>query len=258
MNIEHLRKSLKVQWLNYYRNNRDWLARLGVWVTCDGKRRPSSSFILATLSILEPQLTQLLPLVVDLSSNPDRIVMALGLNFNPDDELKAFEEEQKAANGQVKMLPGGLPVVEVAAKRAPRATEVRTEAVRSSSKPASTVSIASAAPFPAQPKEASEPIAAAQSMPVNLSPVQGSASPTAPSSETIFETPDEIFETPTQPVASSSPKPVTRTEPSRPVMDTAELAAGELPERDVKNDVKNVDDSCEGVRGNSEVRTRWD
>jgi hypothetical protein len=47
---------------------------LGVWVNCDGQRRPSSSFILATLSVLEPELTQMLPLIVDLSSNPDRII----------------------------------------------------------------------------------------------------------------------------------------------------------------------------------------
>lgn len=89
MNIEQLRQSLKEKWLGYYEENRHWLARLGVWVSCDGQRRPSSSFILATLSVLEPQLTQLLPLVVDLSSSPDRIVMALGLNFNPEEQLEA-------------------------------------------------------------------------------------------------------------------------------------------------------------------------
>ncbi|HEY9626320.1 MAG TPA: DUF5331 domain-containing protein [Coleofasciculaceae cyanobacterium] len=102
MNIEHLRRSLKVQWLDYYRENRVWLTRLGVWVNCEGNRRPSSSFILATLSVLEPQLTQMLPLVVDLSSNPDRIVMALGLNFNPDEELTAIEQ---ASAEELKLLP---------------------------------------------------------------------------------------------------------------------------------------------------------
>jgi Family of unknown function (DUF5331) len=90
MNVQQLRRSAKNQWLSYYEENRQWLARLGVWVNCDGQRRPSSSFILATLSVLEPQLTQMLPLIVDLSSNPDRIVMALGLNFNPDAELEAM------------------------------------------------------------------------------------------------------------------------------------------------------------------------
>ncbi|MBW4651917.1 MAG: DUF5331 domain-containing protein [Kaiparowitsia implicata GSE-PSE-MK54-09C] len=109
MNIQYLRQSLKARWLNYYRDNRPWLTKLAVWVDCDGQRRPSSGFIIGTLTTLEPQLMQLLPLVVDLSNNPDRIVVALGLNFNPDDELKAVEEaEEKEA---MKMLPGGDPPV---------------------------------------------------------------------------------------------------------------------------------------------------
>lgn len=98
MNVDKFRLSLKKKWLTYYQENRDWLIRLGVWVTCQGQRRPSSSFILATLSILEPKLTQLLPLVVDLNSNPDRIVLSLGLNFNPDDELN------RLASGQRRLL----------------------------------------------------------------------------------------------------------------------------------------------------------
>lgn len=70
-------------------------------MTCEGDRRPSSSFILATLAILEPKLHEILPLIVDLSSNPDRIVLALGLNFNPDQALKEITE----AENSVKMLP---------------------------------------------------------------------------------------------------------------------------------------------------------
>ena len=97
MNIEHLRKTLKAQWLNYYRENRSWLTRLGIWVNCEGKRRPSSSFILGTLTTLEPQLLQILPLVVDLSSNPDRIILALGLNFNPDEEIEAIAELDRSS-----------------------------------------------------------------------------------------------------------------------------------------------------------------
>jgi len=115
--------------LNYYAENRQWLTRLRIWVDCDGQRRPSSSFILATLSILEPQLNQLLPLIVDLSSNPDRIVAALGLNFNPDDHpfvaarLKSEDEDPHSVvemaevemaevpedhNGSVKLLPAAM------------------------------------------------------------------------------------------------------------------------------------------------------
>lgn len=101
MDTEHLRTSLKTLWLDYYRSNRAWINRLGIWVTCEGDRRPSSSFILATLAILEPKLHEILPLIVDLSSNPDRIVLALGLNFNPDQALKEIVE----AENSVKLLP---------------------------------------------------------------------------------------------------------------------------------------------------------
>ncbi|NJL84739.1 MAG: DUF5331 domain-containing protein [Leptolyngbyaceae cyanobacterium SM1_1_3] len=107
MNTEQLRQILRQKWLDYYCENRSWLVRLGVWVTYQGQRRPSSSFILATLAILEPQLNQLLPLVVDLSSNPDRIVAALGLNFNPDEALESLPE-------QPKMLPEGTQPAAVA------------------------------------------------------------------------------------------------------------------------------------------------
>lgn len=92
MNIQQLRYSLKVKWLLYYRQNRPWLTKLRIWGTFEGQRRPSSSFILATVSNLEPQLTQMLPFIVDLSSNPDQIINALGLNFNPEEELKSLTE----------------------------------------------------------------------------------------------------------------------------------------------------------------------
>lgn len=94
MQIEHLRHSLKVKWLLYYRQHRPWLVQLRIWGTYDGQRRPASSFILATLSNLEPQLTQMFPFIVALSNDPDQIVAALGLNFNPDQELKSITKDK--------------------------------------------------------------------------------------------------------------------------------------------------------------------
>ena len=136
MNTQQLRKSIKQRWLSYYADNRPWITRLRIWVDCDGQRRPSSSFILATLSILEPQLNQLLPLIVDLSSNPDRIVVALGLNFNPDEHpyvierLKHLEDDSDSltdpnasngnGNGTVKLLPAGSPPVSLTTAQAPQ------------------------------------------------------------------------------------------------------------------------------------------
>lgn len=110
MNAELLRKSVKAKWLEYYRENRHWINRLKIWGTYEGQRRPTSSFILAALSTLDPQLTKMLPLIVDLNNNPDRIVSSLGLNFNPEKELQAIAS-QKLADEVVKMLPpGSIPL----------------------------------------------------------------------------------------------------------------------------------------------------
>ncbi|MGB3311487.1 MAG: DUF5331 domain-containing protein [Nodosilinea sp.] len=102
MNSKQLRRSLKIKWLTYYRDNREWIDKLGIWVTSEGHRRPSSGFILGALATLEPDLTNLLPLVVDLSSNPDRIISALGLDISPVKELEALEAAHK-------MLPSSAP-----------------------------------------------------------------------------------------------------------------------------------------------------
>ena len=123
VNTEQIRQAVREKWLTYYAENRQWLSRLGVWVNCDGKRRPSSGFILATLSVLEPRLNQLLPLVVDLSSNPDRIVMALGLNFNPEDYVGAIVPQNgksnETSNGAVKMLPAAFNEINIQASQVP-------------------------------------------------------------------------------------------------------------------------------------------
>ncbi len=105
MNIQQLRHALKVKWLLYYRQNRPWLIKIRIWGTYEGKRRPSSSFILATLTNLEPKLIEMLPFIVSLSNNPDSIVVALGLNFNPEEELKSLTQAESVVevntNGNV-------------------------------------------------------------------------------------------------------------------------------------------------------------
>ncbi|MBU7585673.1 MAG: hypothetical protein KAF91_22775 [Nostoc sp. TH1S01] len=96
MNIQQLRQSLKMKWLGYYKQNRPWLVKMRVWGNYHGLRRPSSGFILATLSVLEPEFEQMLAFMMDLNNNPDAIVTALGLNFNPDDELRLTNLDEAA------------------------------------------------------------------------------------------------------------------------------------------------------------------
>ncbi|MEH2196141.1 MAG: DUF5331 domain-containing protein [Nostoc sp.] len=101
MNIQQLRQSLKQKWLIYYQQNITWLVKMRIWGTYDGLRRPLSGFILATLSVLEPQFDEILAFMLDLNNDPDKIVTALGLNFNPDQELRLTKSEDSIAINQV-------------------------------------------------------------------------------------------------------------------------------------------------------------
>jgi Family of unknown function (DUF5331) len=101
MNIQQLRQSLKMKWLNYYEENHPWLVKMRIWSTYDGLRRPSSGFILATLSVLEPQFDQILSFILELNNDPDKIITALGLNFNPDEELILIKSECSLAVNEI-------------------------------------------------------------------------------------------------------------------------------------------------------------
>jgi Family of unknown function (DUF5331) len=105
MNIQQIRQSLKQKWIDYYYKNRSWLVKVRVWGTYDGVRRPASGFILATASVLEPQLEQILPFIVDLNSNPDGIIAALGLNFNPEEELHLITKNNEETSHQISSEP---------------------------------------------------------------------------------------------------------------------------------------------------------
>ncbi|BAU08676.1 DUF5331 domain-containing protein [Fischerella sp. NIES-3754] len=115
MNIQQLRESLKLKWVKYFFQNRSWLVKMRIWGTYDGQRRPSSGFILATLSVLEPELDEILPLLLELNNNPDHIVTALGLNFNPEEQMHLIAEDadiiqqkilsETSTNGKVDFQP---------------------------------------------------------------------------------------------------------------------------------------------------------
>jgi hypothetical protein len=122
VNTQQLRKTLKHQWLEYYRENRPWITRLRVWSNVDGVRRPSSGFILASLAALEPNLNQLLPLIVDLSADPDRIIKALGLDFNPD---QLVNELAQTGEPKPRLLPESkqATIADKARQRPPKQTQ---------------------------------------------------------------------------------------------------------------------------------------
>lgn len=101
MDIQHLRQSLKIKWLSYYEQNRAWLVKMRIWKDYDGIRRPSSGYILATLSTLEPELKKILPFILDLNNDPDQIIAALHLHFNPEQELKLLKSHHSTAKNEI-------------------------------------------------------------------------------------------------------------------------------------------------------------
>ncbi|WP_016953118.1 DUF5331 domain-containing protein [Anabaena sp. PCC 7108] len=105
MEIQQLRQALKMKWLSYYEENRLWLVKMRIWQSYDGVRRPSSGYLLATLSILEPELKNILPFILELNNNPDQIVTALGLNFNPEEELRLLKSQHSLVKNQVVSKP---------------------------------------------------------------------------------------------------------------------------------------------------------
>ncbi len=249
MNIEYLRKTLKAQWLNYYRENRSWLTRLGIWVNCDGKRRPSSSFILGTLTTLEPQLLHILPLVVDLSSNPDRIILALGLNFNPDEEIEAIGELDRSSArslpaSKVTALPNGQT-----ASQPQRQTESAPE-LRSAKSEVATPPSRPPQPDPAKTQvtvpvrkivDPPEPALETSQAETSQARAKQSAKPNAgtqPGAENKPDTakpsgvPDLPIDRPSRFPPNGSTTPDHRLASRRPPIDTATLSAGQLPDRD--------------------------
>jgi Family of unknown function (DUF5331) len=115
---EQFKAELKEKWLNYYQENRNWLQRYmnnsSGWCDkayCEKEtlkdlgfnedytpRRPECYFILGVVSILEPQVTNILAFVENFTNNSEYIVNALGLNFDPEIELKIRSQQSENIN----------------------------------------------------------------------------------------------------------------------------------------------------------------
>ena len=105
---EQFQAELKNKWLDYYQANRSWLQHCmnedsGWSDSVDYEdeeleeleieedyepRRPECYFILGVVSILEPSVQSLLGFAGHLSTDSEQLVKALGLDFDPEIELK--------------------------------------------------------------------------------------------------------------------------------------------------------------------------
>ena len=85
-NPEQFKAELQDKWLDYYQANRIWLENM------EGKGQTihNSWFILGVITALETksELKELLQYFLAVSQDSDSIIRALGLNFDPEIELK--------------------------------------------------------------------------------------------------------------------------------------------------------------------------
>jgi hypothetical protein len=90
--FDKFKVTLKPKWFDYYQIHREWIVELtdknGCWhKTPDNGKRPNSNLILGAITALEPRLAGLLSPFCELNSDTNKLLEALGLNFDPDIEL---------------------------------------------------------------------------------------------------------------------------------------------------------------------------
>ncbi|MGD2183041.1 DUF5331 domain-containing protein [Lusitaniella coriacea] len=128
--LEEIGDSLQEKWLAYYTANRLWLVASGMYKEqsfvqeMNGVRqnasRPSSSFILGVVSILEPRLSQILPYWFKFNSNKEELINKLGLNFDLDSVLAHRElESLKMQQTQAVLLPEAEENTDIEDNRTP-------------------------------------------------------------------------------------------------------------------------------------------
>lgn len=88
---EKIKADLKETWLDYYQANRIWLEKLNG----HGYRIDNPWFILGIITALEPksELKELLQYFLLGTKDCDSIIKALGLDFDPELELKKRSQE---------------------------------------------------------------------------------------------------------------------------------------------------------------------
>lgn len=116
-NFEEIKARLKKKWLQYYKHNKSWIDKYcqencyvsvqgssegETWTTVERSLEdsiyqevhPPSELILGAITALEPLLAQYwLTAFVDLYANKEKIIVTLGLNFDPELELQKMEQK---------------------------------------------------------------------------------------------------------------------------------------------------------------------
>jgi hypothetical protein len=111
--FEELLKILADKWLDYYQNNQPWIKSLtdskDSWrKTPDGGKRPSADIIIGAITVLESQLSVWMYPFCQLSSDGDKLLEVLGLNFDP--EKKQLEKKERELSNS--LYPNEDPVLQ--------------------------------------------------------------------------------------------------------------------------------------------------
>ena len=107
--FEELKPTLKDKWLDYYEANQRMIKKLmelGYKYEDSGHKRPNNDFIIGTISALEPRLEEYLFCFFLVCNDLRKIVEALGLNFDPDLQLKIRNKkrQEQAKNQQTETV----------------------------------------------------------------------------------------------------------------------------------------------------------
>jgi hypothetical protein len=90
--FKEIKSTLKDKWLDYYEVNQKWIIELmnahESWVDCSNGSRPVAWIILGAITHAEPQLANVMLPFCELQSDPDKLIKVLGLDFDPDEEVK--------------------------------------------------------------------------------------------------------------------------------------------------------------------------
>lgn len=108
--------ALKNTWLKYVRNHRPWLEvylKQRGGKTPDDRRRPDAGLILGVVTMAAPQFLDMLPTFCKLSQgNPDAIMDALDVNFDPCKELAkpVAQSPESATPSEEQLVTNSTPV----------------------------------------------------------------------------------------------------------------------------------------------------
>lgn len=107
--FEELKPTLKDKWLDYYEANQRMINKLmdmGCKARYSNHKRPTSDFIIGTVSALEPRLEEYLFCFFLVCDDLGKIVTILELDFDPELELKRRNKkrEEEATTQQTAII----------------------------------------------------------------------------------------------------------------------------------------------------------